>query len=120
MIALFHPDRLCSVSRLLTFLVLALLSAAPILSQTQRPDRSLYVLPRIGLSNYIGDVDSDFDLDEWDVGGKLPLYGGLEVGLQLSPRYALAVGLGALDLADDVRAGSTAWHARILSRTRRF
>lgn len=115
MIAPLLPDRSRSMPRLLTLLALILLTAAPAFGQVVRPDRSFYVLPRIGLSNYIGDLDSDFDLDEWDVGEKLPLFGGLEIGYQLTRRYSVALGAGAMNLpttaGPDLPAGTPGFAA---------
>lgn len=84
--------------RLFTGVLLVLLAAPLAHAQFARPEGTVYFVPRVGLSNYIGDLDSEFDFDEWGVGSKVPLYAGLEVGYQFSPLLAFGVTAGALDL----------------------
>jgi PKD repeat protein/opacity protein-like surface antigen len=79
------------------FLFLALLFAGQAWAQ-ERIVESIYVTPRLGMSNYMGDLDSDFNFDEWDVDGKIPFYGGIELGYQYSPTFAIGFGIGITDL----------------------
>lgn len=71
---------------------LALSMAAPAVAQNLRPEKSLYLLPRVGISNYFGDYDDNlFDFNDWDVDGLIPYSAALELGYQFSPALALGV-----------------------------
>ncbi len=79
-------------------LLLALLMAGASWAQDLRPTETLYFTPRVGVSNYYGDNDPDFDFDEWSVDKKIPFYGGLEIGYQYTKTFALGFGVGITDL----------------------
>lgn len=69
---------------------LALSMAAPAVAQNLRPEKSLYILPRVGISNYFGDYDDNpFNFDDFDV--DIPYSGALELGYQFRPGLALGV-----------------------------
>lgn len=85
-----------------------LLLAVPVLAQVAPPERAFYVVPRVGLSHYVGDLDADADFDAWRDGG-VPFYAGLEVGRQVRPWLAFGVSAGVMNLptaaGPDVPAG---------------
>ena len=85
-------------------LLLALLMAGASWAQDLRPTETLYFMPRVGISNYLGDNDSDVDFDEWDVDGKIPYYGGLEIGYQYTKTFAIGFGVGITDLPTSARS----------------
>lgn len=58
-------------------------------AQDIRAQRTFYVAPTFGISNYYGDLDlTPLNMDDWRVAG-LPLSGALEVGYQLTTRFAI-------------------------------
>ncbi len=63
-------------------------------AQNLRGDRTLYVMPHIGFSTYVGDNDAyPWDFGYWEDGTKeLPIYGGLQIGYQFTPSVALGFG----------------------------
>ena len=71
---------------------LALSMAAPAVAQNMRPSKTLYILPRIGFSNYYGDHDTDvFDFNDFEQDGKFPYSAALELGYQFTPAVALGL-----------------------------
>ncbi len=74
-----------------SLIVLAGLTAMAdtVAAQDIRAQRTFYVAPTFGISNYYGDIDvTPLDLDDWRVAG-LPLSGALELGYQLTSRFAI-------------------------------
>lgn len=58
-------------------------------AQNIRSQRTFYIAPTFGVSNYYGDLDlTPLDLEDWRVAG-LPLSGGVEMGYQLTTRFAI-------------------------------
>jgi hypothetical protein len=58
-------------------------------AQDFRSQRTFYIAPTFGISNYYGDLDlTPLNMDDWRVAG-LPLSGGLELGYQLTTRFAI-------------------------------
>ncbi len=73
---------------------LLLTMAAPALAQEiKRPSKTFYVYPHVGLSTYIGDRDHKPFIHYWDIPGKLPILGGLEVGYEATPHIGYGIGL---------------------------
>ena len=63
------------------------------LAQNHRPEKTVYIMPRVGLSNYLGDFDTKpFGFEEWKVDGKIPYSASLEIGYQFTPSFAFALG----------------------------
>lgn len=64
-------------------------------AQNLRGEKTLYVMPHIGFSTYVGDHDAfPFDFGYWkEIGDKeIPIYGGLQIGYQFTPGVALGIG----------------------------
>lgn len=63
-------------------------------AQNLRGERTLYVMPHVGFSTYVGDHDAyPWDFGYWKDGtSELPIYGGLQIGYQFSPAVALGFG----------------------------
>ncbi|HEX7070865.1 MAG TPA: outer membrane beta-barrel protein [Rhodothermales bacterium] len=75
--------RLAAAMALLAFL------STVAMAQDFRSQRTFYIAPTFGISNYYGDLDlTPLDLDDWRVAG-LPLSGALEMGYQLTTRFAI-------------------------------
>src|SRR5690606_32464777 len=72
---------------LTTPLVLALLLtvAGSAAAQTLRPERTFYLTPRVGVTQYLGDNSTEV----FDWGGEVAWVGGLEFGYQISTRFSL-------------------------------
>lgn len=71
---------------------LALSMAAPAVAQNLRPERTFYLMPRLGFSSYYGDHDNDlFDFTDWKQEGKFPYSAALELGYQFTPGVALGL-----------------------------
>lgn len=81
--------------RSVAFGALALSMAAPAVAQNLRPEKTLYILPRIGITNYYGDYDQDlFDFNDWGQDTRFPTVPvglSLELGYQFTPAIALGV-----------------------------
>ncbi len=75
-------------------LLLALLMAGASWAQDLRPTETLYFTPKIGITSYIGDLNSSFNGNEYSVDGRFPLSGQLEIGYQYTPNFSVAVGGG--------------------------
>lgn len=65
---------------------LALILAAPVLAQSVRPQRTLYIQPRVGVTHYIGDFGEFGDFSS-DYGN--PIGFGGEIGYQFSSRFSI-------------------------------
>lgn len=63
-------------------------------AQNLRSERTLYVMPHVGFSAYVGDRDAfPWDFGYWKDGtSELPIYGGLQIGYQFTPAVALGFG----------------------------
>jgi outer membrane protein OmpA-like peptidoglycan-associated protein len=75
---------------LLAFL-LFLVVGSDVLAQ-ERPDKTFFIRPRVGLSHYLGDSEKspfNFDGDLFDNG--FPYSVGLEVGYHFNPRYSVGL-----------------------------
>ena len=75
--------------------VVALLAftAGSAMAQTLRPERTFYLTPKVGISNYVGDNDTTpFDFEDWGVDNEfyVPWLAGLEAGYQISTRFSLS------------------------------
>lgn len=81
--------------RSVAFGALALSMAAPAVAQNLRPEKTLYILPRIGITNYYGDYDQNpFDFSDWGQDTRFPTVPvglSLELGYQFTPALALGV-----------------------------
>ena len=65
-------------------------------AQNYRPGKTIYIMPRVGLSNYTGDLDPKlFSFDDWD--GGFPYSASLELGYQFTPSFAFALGYNISD-----------------------
>lgn len=59
-------------------------------AQDYRSQRTFYIAPSIGISNYVGDADmTPLNMDDWRADSGLPWSGGLELGYQLTTRFAM-------------------------------
>lgn len=73
---------------LLTMMIMASLPGMAE-AQNLRAQRTFYIAPTFGISNYYGDLDvTPFDMQDWRAAG-LPLSGAVEVGYQLTTRFAV-------------------------------
>lgn len=64
----------------------AFVVAGPVFAQSVRPERTLYIQPRVGLTHYLGDFsDGDFSTDHGT-----PIGFGAEIGYQFSPQFSLS------------------------------
>jgi len=81
--------------RSVAFGVLALSMAAPAVAQNLRPEKTLYILPRIGITSYYGDYDQGlFDFNDWGQDTQfptIPIGLGVELGYQFTPAVALGL-----------------------------
>lgn len=69
------------------------------LAQNHRPEKTLYIMPRVGISNYAGDLDPGiFSFDEWNQG--FPYSASLEIGYQFTPSFAFALGYNISDFTE--------------------
>lgn len=82
-------------SRIVFLLLMGLGLGLPTASaQVERTEDHLFLRPRVGLSNYLGDNEKspvNFNGDMFDVDGKVPLSLGAELGYQFNPRYSLGL-----------------------------
>ena len=59
-------------------------------AQDYRAQRTFYVAPTIGISNYVGDLDvTPLNMDDWSADGSIPFSGALEAGYQVTTRFAI-------------------------------
>ncbi len=82
-----------------SFMILGLFAmlAAPGMLQAQnlRPEKTLYIKPRVGVAFHLGDTEQspfNLNLDNWKVDGKIPYAGGLELGYQFSQTASVSLG----------------------------
>lgn len=84
--------------RLLTilslFCVMFAMTASSVLAQNLRPEETLFIKPRVGISSYLGDNEkspTNFNLDMYKIDGKLPYNVALELGYQFSVPFSVSL-----------------------------
>ena len=79
-------------------------------AQHLRPEGTFFIKPRAGLSEYSGDRDPGLtDFHEFDVDGKFPWSGAVELGYQFTPAFSVS---GAYQIADYPTIMPEDWYTR--------
>ena len=76
-------------------LAAVMLTPESTLAQAIRPEQTLYIKPRVGISWHLGDTEKspgNFNMDNWKVDGKFPYAAGLELGYQFNQSASLSLG----------------------------
>ena len=79
----------------LTVAALALLIPAASIAQNLRPEKTIFVKPRVGISWYLSDTEISpfsFEMDNWKSEDGVPYAAGLELGYQFSQSTSLSLG----------------------------
>lgn len=79
----------------LTLACLAFLIPAASIAQNLRPEKTIYIKPRVGISWYLNDFEISpfsFEMDNWKSEDGIPYAAGLEIGYQFGQSTSLSLG----------------------------